>query len=72
MRRELGFEFTSRPPPVQGISALKVALAIVLAHMMATLPPFGVMFTNDHVSCSTLNGIVSTCIATRATSFSGV
>ena len=57
---------------VYGSDALNGALAIVFAHMIATRPPSVVMSTNAHVSCSTLNGSVSTFIATRATSLSGV
>jgi hypothetical protein len=43
-----------------------------LSHMIAIRPPSLVMSTNCHVNSSTVYGSVSTFIAERATSFSGV
>src|SRR4029077_16768822 len=43
-----------------------------LSHMIAIRPPSLVMSTNCHVNSSTVYGSVSTFIAARATSFSGV
>lgn len=55
-----------------GSCALNGALAIVLPQLIAMRPPSVVTSRNAQVSCSTLKGRVSTFMATRATSFSGV
>src|ERR1043166_490554 len=55
-----------------GACALKGTLAMVFPHEIAMRPPSVVMSSNAQVSCSTLNGSVSTFIGTRATSLSGV
>ena len=55
-----------------GSCALNATLAIVFAHAIAMRPLSGVTSRNAQVSCSTLNGMDSTFMGTRATSLSGV